>query len=212
MKKEDNMRVYEAARSVPQHALKTIKGGRLNGFSDVNPMYRIKRMTEVFGPCGIGWYYEITRQWEETYGDEVKCFCNVDLYIKDGEGWSKPIPGTGGSSLVSVERSGRYVSDEGHKMALTDALSVAMKSLGIAADIYYSKDSAPLNPGDSKYRQTEAPAADLEQQAVAEVSAAKSREAFVAVIAKYSKKVPFTPGTPFYEACRKMSEKYPKPS
>jgi hypothetical protein len=125
----DNLRFYEQLRQVPPYALKQIGAGRLKGMSDINPVYRIKAMTEAFGPCGIGWKYVITKQWLETYGQEVKAFCNIDLFIKvDGE-WSDAIPGTGGSSLVAMERSGAYVSDEAYKMALTDALSVAMKSV-----------------------------------------------------------------------------------
>lgn len=136
-----NMSVYNKVRSVPQTALKTIGAGRLKGMSDINPVWRIKIMTETFGICGIGWKYEITKQWNETYGNEVKAFCNINLYVKvDGE-WSDAIPGTGGSSFVTMERNGAYVNDECGKMALTDALSVAMKSLGVAADIYFSKDA-----------------------------------------------------------------------
>ena len=147
----DNLRFYELLRKVPDYALKQIGAGRLKGMSDINPLFRIKAMTEAFGPCGIGWKYVITKQWLETYGQEVKAFCNIDLFIKvDGE-WSDAIPGTGGSSLVAVERSGLYVSDEAYKMALTDALSVAMKSLGVAADVYYSKDK--VGQFDTKYEQ-----------------------------------------------------------
>lgn len=136
-----NMSVYNKVRSVPATALKTIGAGRLKGMSDINPVWRIKIMTETFGICGIGWKYEITKQWNETYGNEVKAFCNINLYVKvDGE-WSDAIPGTGGSSFVAMERNGAYVNDECGKMALTDALSVAMKSLGVAADIYFSKDA-----------------------------------------------------------------------
>ena len=99
---ESNLRFYEQLRKVPQEALKKISGGRLNGMSDINPLFRIKIMTEVFGPCGIGWKYEITKQWQETFGQEVKSFTNINLYIKvDGE-WSEPIPGTGGATIVEV--------------------------------------------------------------------------------------------------------------
>lgn len=134
-----NLSIYNKVRSVPQTALKTIGAGRLKGMSDVNPVWRILAMTDTFGVCGIGWKYEITKQWTETFGNEVKGFCNINLYVKvDGE-WSDAIPGTGGSSFVTMERNGAYVSDEVYKMALTDALSVAMKSLGVAADIYFAK-------------------------------------------------------------------------
>ena len=151
-KQPENLRFYEFLRIVPQTALKTIGAGRLKGMSDVNPMWRIKAMTECFGPCGIGWKYEITKQWQEQYGQETKAFTNINLYINiDGE-WSEPIPGTGGATLVEVNSKGYlYVNDEGFKMSLTDALSVAMKALGVAADVYFSKDKQ--GQFDTKYEQ-----------------------------------------------------------
>lgn len=137
----ENMSIYNQMRTVPQEAKKPIGAGRLKGMTDINPMWRIKRLTEVFGPCGIGWYTEIKRQWTEQGAEgEVMAFCNIDLFVKaDGE-WSKPIPGTGGSMLIAKERSGLHSSDEAYKMAYTDALSVAAKALGVAADVYYDKD------------------------------------------------------------------------
>lgn len=146
---EENMKYYELMRQCPQHALKTIKAGRLQGMSDVNPMWRIKIMTQTFGMCGFGWKYEVLNQWTETCGQEVKAFCNINLYVKVNGEWSEPIFGTGGSSLVAVESRGLYVSDECHKMALTDALSVAMKALGVGADVYFGADAK----FDTKYDQ-----------------------------------------------------------
>lgn len=134
-----NLLVFNKVRQVPQSALKIIGAGRLKNMSDVNPMWRILAMTDTFGICGIGWKYEITKQWTETYGNEIKGFCNINLYIKVNGEWSDAIPGTGGSSFVSIERNGAYVNDEVYKMALTDALSVSMKSIGVAADIYFAK-------------------------------------------------------------------------
>ena len=142
MKEVDNLSIYESLRNVPKQAQKTINGGRLNGKTDINPMWRIKAMTDTFGPCGIGWRYVITKQWTESYGDEVKAFTNIDLYIKVNGEWSEAIPGTGGASAVEVGRNGIYVNDEAYKMSLTDALSVSMKALGVAADIYYASDAA----------------------------------------------------------------------
>lgn len=139
-----NTRFYNQVRTVPTSALKTIAAGRLKGFSDVNPMWRIKVLTEVFGPCGFGWWYEITDKQlvPDENTNQVAAFMDILLYVKDpntGE-VSHGIPGTGGSSFVAQERSGAYMSDECYKMALTDAISVAAKSLGVAADVYYEKD------------------------------------------------------------------------
>lgn len=140
----DNMKIYNQARSVPTEAKKAITAGRLKGMTDVNPMYRIKRLTEMFGPCGIGWWYEITDK--QIVYDEISnqkaAFVDILLYFVDPETGAvcHGIPGTGGAAFVAQERNGAYLSDECFKMALTDALSVACKSLGIAADVYWEKD------------------------------------------------------------------------
>jgi hypothetical protein len=135
-----NLALYEDIRRVPEDAKKPITAGRLKGMTDINPMWRIKVLTERFGICGIGWYYECTKQWIEDVGDERVACVNINLYVKvDGE-WSKPIFGTGGSKLSTMERGGLYVSDECFKMATTDAISVACKNLGMGADVYWSGD------------------------------------------------------------------------
>lgn len=138
---KDNLTIYNTVRNPPKEALKPIKGGRLSGYTDINPMWRIKALTEQFGVCGIGWKYTITKQWtEQGANGEVAAFTNIDLYIKVNGEWSDAIPGTGGSSFIAKEKNGLYTSDECFKMSLTDAISVACKSLGFAADIYWNND------------------------------------------------------------------------
>ena len=140
----DNMKIYNQARSVPTEAKKAITAGRLKGMTDVNPMYRIKRLTEIFGPCGIGWWYEITDKQivYDELSNQKAAFVDILLYFVDPETGAvcHGIPGTGGAAFVAQERNGAYLSDECFKMALTDALSVACKALGIAADVYWDKD------------------------------------------------------------------------
>lgn len=140
----DNMKYYNMGRTVPDEAKKPIKGGRLNGMTDINPMWRIKRLTEMFGACGVGWWYEITdkRIVEDEATKQKAAFVDILLYYKDPETGkdSHGIPGTGGSSFVAQERNGAYLSDECFKMALTDAISVSAKALGVGADVYFAKD------------------------------------------------------------------------
>lgn len=143
----EKMEIYNRVRQVPDEAKKAISSGRLKGKTDINPVWRIKKLTEEFGPCGIGWWTKVTDRWTETVGDETCAFVDLELYIKVGDEWSKPITGSGGSKLATKERSGIYVSDECYKMAETDALSVACKKLGIGADVYFSADR-------TKYSQT----------------------------------------------------------
>lgn len=141
---EDNLKIWNSLKQPPKEALKEIKGGRLSGMTDIKPQWRYQAMTGQFGPCGIGWKYTITKEWTEPGSEnQLLCFVNIDLFFKHGEGakagggmWSEAIPGTGGSTLVAKESRGLHSSDEGFKMALTDALSVAMGRIGVAADIY----------------------------------------------------------------------------
>ena len=136
----DNLEIYNLLRKVPDTAKKPIGAGRLKGFTDINPMWRIKAFTETFGPCGLGWWYVIKDKRLEGDGAEIRAFVDIDLYYKWKGEVSQPIPGTGGSSFLTQEKNGAYTSDECFKMALTDALSVAMKSVGLGADVYFEKD------------------------------------------------------------------------
>ena len=145
----DNMKYWNSLKSVPKEMTKEIKAGRLRGFTDIKPQWRIQIMTEVFGPVGVGWYYDNVNYWSHDLNNEVACFCSVNLYVNNNGEWSKPIFGLGGSKLLTQESKGLHVSDEGYKMALTDALSVAMKALGVGADIYLGHGS------DSKYQATQ---------------------------------------------------------
>ena len=143
----ENLKIYEKVRAVPETAKKRIGAGRLKGMTDINPMWRIKVLTETFGPCGEGWYYEIEDR--ATYpvpnredADEIVAVVEIDLFYKlDNGEWSKPVHGTGGSKLMTQEKNGTYVNDEAFKMALTDAISVACKALGVGADVYWNSDN-----------------------------------------------------------------------
>jgi hypothetical protein len=168
-----NLEIWNKVKRPPPTALKTIKAGRLQGMSDINPQWRLEVMTEVFGQIGVGWYYDIVKFWTEPGAQgELMAFAHIHLFTKvdatvsmtqrfdsetrvinDGH-WSAPISGIGGSALVAKETAGLRANDEAYKMAVTDALSVAMKQLGVAADIY-----AGLWDG-SKYKDVPTPKVD----------------------------------------------------
>ena len=143
-----NMELYRNLETPAEWATKKIEGGRLRGKTDINPQWRIEALTEQFGPCGIGWKFTIDKQWtEKCENGEVMCFCNISLFIKVDGQWSEAIPGTGGNMLTEKEKAGMHNSDEGFKMALTDALSVASKMIGMAALVYRN-----FKETDSKYQ------------------------------------------------------------
>ena len=146
-----NMRFYGQVQDTPKEAQKAFNNGRFSG-TDINPMWRIKKLTEVFGPCGFGWWtqnvkYDFVTS-EQT--NEVAVFCTLELVVVDPETEteSKPIYGVGGNTFVAQRKSGPQSSDEAMKMAYTDALSIACKALGFSHDIYFQADKTKYTSND----------------------------------------------------------------
>lgn len=131
--------LYNKVKTPPDGAWKPIKGGPLAGKTEINPQWRIQVMTEVYGPCGIGWRFELTE--EKTYtcpAGQILLFVEVALYVVDPESgqWSEPIYGWGGDFIIEKNKNGLVANDEAYKMAMTDALGNAMKCLGVGSDVY----------------------------------------------------------------------------
>lgn len=143
---------YNAVKTVPQSALKIIDFGKLKGKYDISPQWRWEILTEVYGMCGVGWYFDIVDTKEvlvEATG-ETMLYVKVNLYIKDGNEWSKPIPGYGGDFLIQKDKNGYHGNDEAFKMAVTDALGTAAKMIGVGADVYRGLQDTKINAAAEK--------------------------------------------------------------
>ena len=134
----NNKEIWDRCKRPPKTALKEIGSGSLKGMTDINPQWRYEIMTEMFGACGTGWGYNIDKLWTEQADNELLCFALVTVWYKSQD---KTIQGCGGSKLIEYFSQKQYArsSDEGFKMAITDALSTALKMLGVGADIYAGK-------------------------------------------------------------------------
>lgn len=201
----NNLDIYNKVRVVPKEAQKIIGAGRIKGMTDINPMWRIQTLTEQFGMAGIGWKYVITDKQIIDGADGTKCaFVDIDLFVKVNGEWSDAIQGTGGSSYISSESKGFYTSDECFKMALTDALSVACKALGIGADVYWAGGRTKYTANDTEVQPTptEAP---KKQPTPRERLIAKLKEKGIDTNA-YAKEHNLTPKTPPEEFERLLKE------
>ena len=143
------MELWDFVKSVPEEHKKKIQGGKLKGFTDIKPQWRFQILTQYFGACGTGWRYEIVnKEMVEGSNRTIAVFVDILLYYRVGKTtWSHGIPGTGGSMFVQLEKGKLVTSDEAYKMALTDAVSVAAKALGVGSDVYMgdkTKYSAPF--------------------------------------------------------------------
>lgn len=146
-KKElENMTIYDAVRAVPGSAVKKISGGSYGaaGLSDINPQWRIECMTRLFGPVGIGWTWEPV---EVTERDGVLFAHVIVTYLDAVTGqFSRPIHGYGGTKFGGRDDSDIY------KSTMTDAVSNALRYLGVGADVWYSAGKpGEKNQFDTKY-------------------------------------------------------------
>lgn len=137
MTAQSNLSVWNKVSQAPSHFLKKIEFGYLKGKSDINPQWRLMAMTQAYGQVGHGWTYRIVKMWTETGSDgQMMAFSEVAVKTKLNGEWGEEFSGIGGSMICQIANSKLKSNDEGYKMATTDALSVAFKAVGVAADIY----------------------------------------------------------------------------
>lgn len=142
-KENDNLTLFKEVMTTPEEARKTIQAGKLQGMTDINPMWRIKRLTEIFGAQGDGWKLNIESM--NVYQSPTEAMASVvaslQYRLSNGE-WSEKVMGVGGSKLYGkgVDKDTNVINDEAFKMAYTDAISICCKGLGMSADIYFAKD------------------------------------------------------------------------
>jgi len=152
--KIENMRIWDAlGKTDPAHTKQFTRAGGFKGTA-VKPMWANKQMTEFFGPCGIGW--GMTEPKFETVRGmgEILVFCTAGIwYLQNGQKQG-PVYGQGGDKVLSQvilkDSHGQRIfdteagtwktypqsDDEAFKKAYTDALSNAMKFIGVAADVH----------------------------------------------------------------------------
>lgn len=162
----NNMESWNRLATVPPCNLKTITFGALKGKSDINPQWRYKAMTEVYGSCGIEWSHRLVQSTiVDGANGEKLIYLEVAVKLKDGEEFT----GMGGDKIISKDKNGLRSNDEAFKMAYTDALGTALKYLGVASEIYEG------NYDGSKYSEstdaTEVPLVLINSDQVSELQA-----------------------------------------
>lgn len=180
----DNLKIWNDVKQAPQQFLKKIDFGYLKGKTDINPQWRLMAMTQAFGAVGHGWNYRIVKLWSETGSDgQVMAFAEVAVKTKLNGEWGDEFSGIGGSTIVELAKGNLKSNDEGYKMAVTDALSVAFKAVGVAADIYLGNydGSKYLRDLSEAYTDNDA----LLEQAKNEIEAVNSKEQLNSIYAKY---------------------------
>lgn len=147
-KPDPNMRIWDALSKTDPSQTKPFKRAGGFGGTAVKPMWVIKRLTEQFGPCGVGWGVGEPSFQVVEGGGETLVYCTVQCWHNNGVTGANPIAtlyGVGGDKVVTKRQSGPFCDDEAFKKAFTDAINNAFKFVGVAADIHMGQFD------DSKY-------------------------------------------------------------
>jgi hypothetical protein len=119
----------------PRH-VKPITGKQYSGNSP-KPYWIVERLTDEFGPCGIGWGFTILNERFERFSDtDTLHVASVRFwYVLDGQrGELEQIGQTKASYTTS---KGSFMLDEdAPKKSVTDALVKCASYLGFAGDIF----------------------------------------------------------------------------
>jgi hypothetical protein len=129
----DNIALWEKlGKTDPAHTKEFTRGGGFRGTA-IKPMWSYKRMTEEFGPCGKGWGIDKPDFQLVPVGDEILVYCTVSVWY--GEPGVMTI-GVGGDKVAGKNKNGVSTDDEAFKKAFTDAVTNALKMIGVGADVH----------------------------------------------------------------------------
>lgn len=110
----------------------------------INPTYIKERLTNFFGPVGLGWGYkivdeEIIKGHKEGENQTMIHKVLIEFWYIFGGLKSEPLQAFGQTTFVGTNKNGWFTDEEAPKKSLTDALTKATSDLGMCADIHGGK-------------------------------------------------------------------------
>jgi len=122
-----NMKLWDRLKETDPKYTKPFSKFGGKQLTTVDPMYQIQMMTNMFGPVGKGWKYEV----EYKYIDGL-VFAEVKLKWFDKQ-WYEYGPVC---SVQNLSKKNGGLDDEAPKKAMTDAMTKAFSHLGMSADVF----------------------------------------------------------------------------
>lgn len=117
----------------PIHTKSFSRSGGFKGTA-IKPMHSFHRMTEEFGACGQGWgVNQPSFQVVPGTDGETLVYCTASIWHGDR---ANVVYGVGGDKVVVKYSSGLKSDDEAFKKAFTDAITNALKLIGVGADVH----------------------------------------------------------------------------
>ncbi|MDE9557087.1 hypothetical protein KKJ06_17070 [Xenorhabdus bovienii] len=173
---QTNLRIWKAVQRTDPRFTKPLEGMGFSGTS-INSNYMFMRATEIFGPAGEGWSYQVLEEKmingaplsEPVYDSQNKqigvrilrdsdgtliCEQNHSLkilfwYLIEGDIRGE-IESYGATPYLYKSKNGIKADSEVIKKSLTDAIKKALSMLGFSADVFMGMHDNPEYLADNK--------------------------------------------------------------
>ena len=135
----NNKELWRRAFMTDPRAVKPITGKQYSGNSP-KPYWIVERLTDEFGPCGIGWGFTILSERFERFGEgktaEALHVAVVRFWyvLDDKRGEFEQVGQT--RAAYTTSRDKFMVDEDAPKKSVTDALVKCASYLGFAGDIF----------------------------------------------------------------------------
>lgn len=132
----ENKALWKRCFTTDPKAVKPITGKQYSGNSP-KPYWIIERLTDEFGPCGIGWGFTILSERFERFSDTDSLHIAAVRfwYVLDGK--RGELEQIGQTKASYTTNAGKFMLDEdAPKKSVTDALVKCASYLGFAGDIF----------------------------------------------------------------------------
>lgn len=133
----ENKKLWDEIKVTDPCSVKPITGKAYKGNSP-KPYWLIERMTDTFGPVGIGWGVIVKSERFERMSDtDVLHVAVVSVwYVRDGVR-SDTFDQMGGTKAAYMTSSGKLmIDDDAGKKSVTDGMVKCMSMIGLCADIF----------------------------------------------------------------------------
>lgn len=152
-----NKELWDRVCKTDPRAVKAITGKQYQGNSP-KPYWIVERLTEEFGPCGIGWGFSILNERMERLTDTEILHVAVVRFWYDLNGKRGELEQIGQTKAVyEKSKGGLMVDEDAPKKSVTDALVKCASYIGFAGDIFSGRwdDSKYVAEVGAEYREKE---------------------------------------------------------
>jgi hypothetical protein len=133
---KDNMALWDRVCVTDPRAVKPITGKQYSGNSP-KPYWIVQRLTEEFGPCGIGWGFSILNErMERLTESDVLHIAVIEFWFVLGERRGNVIQIGQTKAAYKTSKGAMLVDEDAPKKSVTDALVKCASYLGFAGDIF----------------------------------------------------------------------------